>query len=180
MLEFPSNYLEEKIQQAQKFGSVRKAMLYTTCLLSLSICGRVIPIHGALINALRENYQPSKKIVVYQKSGDADENCHLQDTLCSFVFFVCCFCFSRYGFFVQLWPSWNTLCRPGQHQTHSSPVASAYCLAPLCSFNMNFGVKSDRGQLKDKNDSIPVTGSKQCCHAVYFNLERSRPSIVNY
>lgn len=169
MLEFPSNCLEEKIQQAQIFGSVRKTMLYTTCLLSLSICGGVIPIHGALINALRENYQPSKKIV-YQKSGDADENCHLQDTLCSFDFFFVVFCFSRYGFFVYLWPSWNTLCRPGQHQTHSSPVASAYCLALLCSFKMNFWVKSDRGQLKDKNDSIPVTLSSSL----------SRPSIVNY
>lgn len=114
MLEFPSNYLEEKIQQAQKFGSVRKAMLYTTCLLSLSICGRVIPIHGALINALRENYQPSKKIVVYQKSGDADENCHLQDTLCSFVFL----------FVVFVFPGMVSLCSSGLPGTHYVDQAS--------------------------------------------------------
>jgi hypothetical protein len=76
--------------------------------------------------------------------GEAMEECFLLFLFlmaCSTCLVLFCFCFSRQGFSVQPWLSWNSLCRPGWPQTQKS--------AFLC---------------------LPSAGIKGMCHHAQLNL----------
>jgi hypothetical protein len=78
--------------------------------------------------------------------------------------FLCCFCFSRQGFSVYPWLSWNSLCRPGWPRTQKS---TCLCLPSA-------GIKGLRHaqlmfSLTYTSDGEKGTGKTlSLCHAVHF------------